>query len=89
MIVFSDGGFNQGASAEDVARFAAERGIAIHAVGIGDPSPPRNVRVSELSAPENVFQQDPFSINARFANEGIDGERLRVVLQEPQPRRWR
>ncbi|MEK6798486.1 MAG: hypothetical protein AABZ12_05950 [Planctomycetota bacterium] len=82
MIVFSDGGFNQGASAEDVARFAAERGIAIHAVGIGDPSPPRNVRVSELSAPENVFQQDPFSINARFANEGIDGERLRVVLQE-------
>jgi len=82
VIVLSDGGFNQGASAEDVARFATDRGIPIHTIGIGDPSPPRNVRIAELLAPENVFKEDPFSITVRLAAQGIAGESLRIELRE-------
>ncbi|MCH8334696.1 MAG: VWA domain-containing protein, partial [Proteobacteria bacterium] len=51
MIVFSDGGFNEGATAEDTARFARTHGVPIHVVGIGDPAPLRNVRVADIRAP--------------------------------------
>lgn len=82
VIVISDGGFNQGASAEQVGRFARERKIPVHVIGVGDPSPPRNLRVTEFQAPERVFQNDPFVLSARVTAEGIDGEALRVDLRE-------
>jgi len=82
VVVLSDGGFNEGASASDTARFARDREVAIHAVGIGDPSPPRNVRVIEVLAPENAFKRDPFTISARLAAEGLDGRTIDVNLRE-------
>ncbi len=82
VIVLSDGGFNQGAPPEETGRFASERRVPIYTVGVGDPSPPRNVRVSEVLAPANAFQQDPFPINARLSADGIDGQSLRVELHE-------
>jgi len=82
VVLLSDGGFNQGAPPEDVARFARDRQVAIHTVGIGDPASPRNVRVAEILAPENVFKQDPFAVSARFAAQGLDGETIRVELRE-------
>lgn len=81
-VVLSDGGFNDGASAEEVARFARERRIPVHVIGVGDPAPPRNVRVVEVLAPPNVFQEDPFAISARLAAEGLAGEVLEVELHE-------
>lgn len=82
IVVLSDGGFNQGASAEETARYARERRVPIYAIGIGDPSRPRNVRVVEAIAPENAFQNDPFSVSARLTAEGLDGETLIVQLHE-------
>lgn len=82
VVVLSDGGFNDGAPAEEVARFAREHRLAVHAVGIGDPAPPRNVRVSELHAPDNVFQKDPFAISARFTSQGAVGDTIRVNVRE-------
>ena len=82
VVVLSDGGFNQGASAEETARYARERRVPIYAIGIGDPSRPRNVRVVEAIAPENAFQDDPFSVSARLTAEGLDGETLIVQLFE-------
>lgn len=82
VVVLSDGGFNEGAPAEDTARYASERKLPVYAVGIGDPSSPRNVRVTEVLAPENAFKQDPFVVSAQFASQGIDGETLRVELRE-------
>lgn len=82
VVVLSDGGFNQGGSAEDTARYAKDRKFPIHVVGIGDPSPPRNVRVAEVLAPPNAFQKDPFSITAQLQADGLDGEMLQVMLRE-------
>ena len=82
VVVLSDGGFNDGASSQETARFARERGVPIFTVGIGDPSPPRNIRVAELIAPENAFKEDPFAITVRLAATGLDGQPLTVKLLE-------
>ena len=82
VIVISDGGFNDGAGPEDTARYARERSVPIHVVGIGDPAPPSNVRVTEILAPENAFKQDPFAISAHLTAEGLDGQTIRVELRE-------
>lgn len=82
VVVISDGGFNQGAPAEEVARFARDRHIPIHTLGIGDPTSPRNIRVTEILAPENVFKQDPFVVTAGLAAQGLDGETVQVVFAE-------
>jgi len=82
VVVLSDGGFNQGGSAQEAARFANDRRIPIYTVGVGDPSPPRNVRVVEVLAPENAFQEDPFSVTARLTAEGLAGRTISVELRE-------
>jgi hypothetical protein len=81
VVIFSDGGINQGDGAEGVARYALERKVPLWVVGVGDPSPPRNVRISEVLAPETVLKQDPFSIVARIATQGVDGRTVQVVLR--------
>ena len=80
VVVLTDGGFNDGASVEEVARWARENRLAIHTVGIGDPSPARNVRLLEVEAPRSVFREDPFTIRVRAAAEGMAGETLAIRL---------
>ena len=82
VVVLTDGGINAGGTAEEIARYAKERRVPLHLVGIGDPATPRNVRVTEILAPENALQKDPFAITATFSTEGVEGERLRVELHE-------
>ncbi len=82
IVVLSDGGFNQGAPAGDAAGYARERRIPIHAVGIGDPAAPQNVRIAEVDAPQNAFQQDPFPISVQIVTEALDGVTLPVQLME-------
>jgi hypothetical protein len=82
VVVLSDGGFNAGASGDDIARYARERHVPVHVVGIGDSTAPRNARVTEILAPANALQKDPFVLTATLAAEGLDGERIRVELRE-------
>ncbi len=82
VVILSDGGFNAGPPAEDTARYARDRALPIHAVGVGDPARPRNVRVAEILAPVNVFKQDPFTISARLTSQGLQGQTIRVQLHE-------
>lgn len=82
VVLITDGGINQGADAEEVARLARERRVPFHVIGVGDPSPPRNIRVVEIFAPENVFQTDPFGVTANLVAEGISGEPITVELRQ-------
>lgn len=82
VVVLSDGGFNQGASSEDTARYARDLRLPVHVIGLGDPASPRNIRVNEFLAPENVFAEDPFSLTARFTSQGLAGETISVQLRE-------
>lgn len=82
VIVISDGRFNHGEPAEVIARYARGKKIPIVSVGVGDPSPPRNVTVAALEAPPNVFVKDPFKVTAHLRAVGLDGARLEVELLE-------
>ncbi len=82
VLVLTDGGINQGATAEEIARFANDRHLAVHTIGVGDPAVPRNVRVTEVLAPQNAFQQDPFAVTATLTAQGLDGETIQVRLRE-------
>ena len=82
IVVMTDGGVNRGAPVEVVARYARERGVPVHVIGLGDPSAPRNVRVAEVLAPQNVFKQDPFAITVGLTAEGLAGESLHLTLSE-------
>lgn len=82
VVVLSDGGFNRGDPVDVLARFVEDHDIPLHVVGIGDPSPPQNVRVTEVVAPENAFKQDPFAITAHLSTQGMVGETITVRLHE-------
>ena len=82
VILLTDGGFNHGAPSEEIARYARERHLAIHTVGIGDPTPLRNVRLLDVDAPKRVFRQDPFEIAVRLSSEHMDGETVEVRVSQ-------
>lgn len=82
LVVLSDGGFNRGAAAEEVAKLARQRRLAVHVVGIGDPAPPKNIRLTDVVAPANVFLKDPFAITARLSAQGLAGQTIEVQLRQ-------
>jgi hypothetical protein len=82
IVLFSDGGFNEGEPLEVLARYVEEHDIPMYVVGVGDASPPRNVRVTEVIAPENVFKEDPFTVTAHLTAKGLAGETISVELFE-------
>ncbi|MBI4580211.1 MAG: VWA domain-containing protein [Planctomycetes bacterium] len=85
IVVLSDGRFNRGEPIDVVTQYARDKRIPIYTMGIGDPSPPRNVAVAAVEAPPNVFVQDPFKVTAHLRTEGMEGESLTVELLERHP----
>ncbi len=84
VVLLTDGGINRGDSYEDIARFAEDHEIPLHIVGVGNAAPPRNVRVAEVIAPDNVFTQDPFAIVTQISAQGMVGQLVTVELVEKQ-----
>ena len=80
VVIISDGGFNEGESAEALAGFARSRGIAVYAIGVGQSSPLPNIRVAELAAPANAFINDPFEIQARIEVVEMAGDTINLEL---------
>ncbi len=78
--VLSDGRFNRGEPPDVVGRYAASRKIPVFCVGIGDPSPPRNLAVIGVEAPPNVFVKDAFKINAQLRVQESAGKTIDVEL---------
>ncbi|MBN1443636.1 MAG: hypothetical protein JXA90_13080, partial [Planctomycetes bacterium] len=79
-VVFSDGRLTAGESVAGIAEFLRRRSIPVHAVGVGDPTPPRNFRLTAVLASERVFAGDPITADVRVRQEGFDGETVRVEL---------
>jgi hypothetical protein len=68
-ILLSDGRRTAGADPEPAARALAARGVRLLAVAIGDPTPPPDVAVASLEAP----------------NEAVAGERVRLAASVRVP----
>lgn len=82
IVLITDGQSNRGRDLLEVARLAAAEGIPIHAVGVGNPSRPRNVAVLETVAPDVALVHDEVAVEVTLAAEGYDGEPAEVVIKD-------
>jgi uncharacterized membrane protein len=64
------------------AREAKERGVPLLVVGVGDPSRPKNLRVTKVLVRPQVWQEEPFEVDAPIAVEGLDQTEFRAELIE-------
>jgi len=72
VVLISDGQNTGGLDPAVVADFAKAQRVPIMTVGVGDPRDPQNLRLADVWAPETVFRDDPFVVEARVEAEGID-----------------
>jgi len=83
IVIISDG---QDTARDDdplaAADAAAGQKSPIFTIGVGDPSKPRNLRVSDVYADEQVWQGDPFEIQAAVSGAGLDQSEFEVELVE-------
>ncbi|WP_254513173.1 hypothetical protein [Anatilimnocola floriformis] len=81
-IFFSDGQHTAKDDPLTAAREAKERGMPLFIVGVGDPSVPRNIKVSNVYVRPQAWQNEPFEIDPVIVANGIDSTEVRVELIE-------
>jgi len=69
-------------SAADVAAMARDKGVKLYVVGVGDPSRPRDLKVSNIYVRPKVWPNDPFQVDAVISSEGVTPRDVRVQLVE-------
>ena len=82
VIIFTDGQHNTSSDLEDAVNSAKLRKIPLYFVGVGDPERPRNITVSNVYADPQVWNNDPFQIQAVINSEGIDKDQVKIELVE-------
>lgn len=65
-----------------VADQARQKNAPFLVVGVGDPTRPRNLSVTDLYADPQVWKEDPFEIQAVLRAQNIDEPAVRVELVE-------
>jgi uncharacterized membrane protein len=79
VVVFSDGGQNQGGRSE---RAAADLGVPVFTVGVGDPVSPKDVAMVSGVMDRLGYLGRTLSLAVRFRASGYDGIQERVVVYE-------
>jgi hypothetical protein len=82
IVLLTDGQHTGKDDARAAAREALERGVPLLVVGVGDPSRPRNVKIANVLVRPQVWQDEPFEIDAPISVEGIDAPEMRAELIE-------
>ena len=82
IVLFSDGQHTGKDDPRLAAREAKERGVPLFVVGAGDPSRPRNVKVASVYVRPQVWQDEPFEIDAMVVTQGVEEGQARVELIE-------
>ncbi len=82
IVMFTDGQHTGKDDARAAAREAKEQGVPLLVVGVGDPSRPRNVKVANVLVRPQVWQDEPFEVDAPISVEGIDAPEIRAELIE-------
>ena len=80
VVLLSDGAWNTGRDPSEVARMLGRLGVPVFAVGIGNPSPPRDAAVVAVKAPRSVLLGDEVLLSAEVATSGMSAARLPVQL---------
>ena len=80
VILFSDGGENEGAPADVAASAAAAALTPVFTVGLGSDKRPPNLRVVDLEAPQRVFPGDKFTLTGYVQAVATDRTSVSVEL---------
>ncbi|HMP69478.1 MAG TPA: vWA domain-containing protein [Pirellulaceae bacterium] len=83
IVIASDGQHNGSESdLQDLARQAQEKGIPIYTVGVGDPTRPRNIAITDVYVRDKAQPNEPFEIEVLFQLEDIQESEIAVELIE-------
>jgi hypothetical protein len=80
IVVFSDGNQNAGLDPTAAVASAVEARVPIHAVGMGSPREPVNVRISDFVVPARAFPGDQYVATGYLQSQGMAGQTLTVNL---------
>ncbi|HZU95699.1 MAG TPA: vWA domain-containing protein, partial [Planctomycetota bacterium] len=74
IVAITDGRLNKGEGAKAVAAELKDRAIPFYGIGIGDPTPPKNLELYELRCNERAYKNDPIVIEGFVRHRGYEGE---------------
>ena len=80
VVAVTDGRINKGEGQQGVIAALEGRHIPFFAIGIGDPTPPVNLEVVDLSADPRVLLGDPLAIEATVRARGFEGQTVEAVF---------
>lgn len=80
IVLISDGQNTEGDDPLSAADGLASQNVPIFSIGVGDSSKPQNLSVAQVWAPDSVFREDPFIIEAEVISEGYDGQTVVAEL---------
>lgn len=88
VVLISDGQHNGGEDPLEIARKAASQDIPIFVVGVGDPSPPKNLAVTEVYVRDKAYPDEPFEVEAvlqssQVGDGGMPGRIEVQLIQQP------
>jgi hypothetical protein len=80
-IVLSDGGNNLGEDPVTAADRARQQGMPVSAMGVGDPTPTRDVSITEVLADQVARKDATVQVFAGIAHRGYQGTQATVTLR--------
>lgn len=88
VVLITDGQHNGSEDPVELARKAANLGIPIFVVGVGDPNPPKNIAVNEVYVRDKAYPDEPFEIEAILQTTQVSDEGMppQVEVQLVQQR---
>lgn len=80
VLLLSDGLDNGEASVEPVARRLGGRGVKVSSVLVGSSTPPRDIAIADIDAPESIFLGDKVRVRSRISAMQARGTNATVSL---------
>jgi hypothetical protein len=80
-LLLSDGGHNLGDDPVSVAERAKQQGIPVSAVGVGDPTPTRDLAITETLADQVARKEGTVEVFVGLAHRGYEGKPVAVTLR--------
>lgn len=72
VVLITDGGRNSGGTASDAAKLLQARGVPLYVLGIGDPTPPRDLELVQVLAPAVVPNGSQVDLDVTVRHTGFE-----------------
>lgn len=82
VVLVTDGRGNAGRGVEAVLASLPGGGVPVNTVGVGDPAVPRDVRLSQITAPEVALAGDTVTLEVAVSARGFMGEVTRLSITD-------